>query len=150
MDNMDNMNNFNQMQIVKMSHDCSFCRENPRSHSFTEIQAQANINRTDSSTERRLFYSRPADAELYRDTISVVHHFECVLEGVGDWEWIFDCDRMGIAHYTQFELCRELCKLFVRQGGLRRVYIINTNWLIGVTIKCAKAVWHGLPEIWLE
>lgn len=128
---------------IKMNNTkCSFCRINPRSHSFREI-----TDLTGNAQDIRVFYSRPAEAELYRDTISVVHHFECELISVKDWEWIFDCDGMEIGHYTQFGLVRELCQLFKRQGGLRRVKIINSGWLINLTVKCARLIWPELPTI---
>ncbi len=123
-------------------HKCTFCQINPRSHSFREIRTK--INNGDGV---RIFYSRPADAELYHDTASVVHHFECELSGVGEWEWIFDCSGMGIGHYMQFGLVRELCRLFSMHGGLRHVKIINSGWLINMTIRFARSVWSDLPVI---
>ena len=131
---------------------CSFCRINPRSHSFRELPeldgTTQNIRVFYSSVPSiKVFYSRPTDAELYRDTASVVHHFECELSGVGDWEWIFDCDGMEIGHYTQFGLVRDLCQLFKQHGGLRRVKIINSGWLINLTVRCARLVWPELPAI---
>lgn len=121
---------------------CAFCKVNPSNHSFKEIN-----NYSQNNSNARVFYSRPADAKLYKDTKSVIHHFECELLGIGDWEWIFDCEEMDIGHYTQFGLVRELCQLFALQGGLRRVKIINSGWLINLTVRCARLVWPKLPEI---
>ena len=147
---------------------CFFCRINPRSHSFREItdltgnaQGIREIHEIVGTTQNireiheivgnvpsiQVFYSRPADAELYMDTVSVVHHFECELSGVRDWEWIFDCAGMGMGHYTQFGLVRDLCQLLKQHGGLRRVKIINSGWLINLTIRCARVIWPELPAI---
>lgn len=122
---------------------CAFCQVNPSSHSFREI-LDTDVT---SLNHVRVFYSRPADAELYRDTVSIVHHFECELAGVGEWEWIFDCSGMGMGHYMQFGLVRELCQLFKTHGELRHVKIINSSWMINMTVRCARLVWPGLPLI---
>jgi hypothetical protein len=52
---------------------CSFCQINPKSHSFREILC--DDGKPNSLAGVRVFYSRPADAELYHDAVSVVHHF---------------------------------------------------------------------------
>jgi len=121
--------------------ECSYCKINPRSHSFHEVSHLQN------QLGQRVFYSRPADAELYQDTVSILHHFECKLEGVSKWEWTFDCAGMGIEHYTQFGLVKELCLLLKRHGGLQQVNIINAGCFINFTVKFAKLIWPELPTI---
>jgi hypothetical protein len=121
---------------------CMFCQINPRSHSFREIYDPIK-----NQLSIRIFYSRPADAELYLDTASVVHHFECELTDVNNWEWIFDCEGMNFSHYIQFRLVKELCELFKRHGGLQFIKIINAGWLVNMTVRCAMLLWPQLPSI---
>ncbi len=128
---------------------CSYCSKNPRSHSFKKVE---NKNIIDFLTRSDLndidiFYSCPAQAELYNNTASVVSHFALQLTGVSEWEWIFDCQGMEFLHYIQFGLVRELCRLFGQQGGLKRVYILNSNWLINITISMAQSVLPNFPDI---
>lgn len=102
---------------------CSYCARNPRSHSFKKVENKYKIDfLVYNEYEPEIFYSRPAQAELYEDTVSVVKHFELALNGVSEWEWIFDCQGMGLSHYTQFGLVQKLCKLFAAQGGFVRIY----------------------------
>jgi hypothetical protein len=127
---------------------CSYCAKNPRSHSFKKVEHKNRIGfLAPSEYEPEIFYSCPAEAELYDNTESVIKHFEIGLTGIEEWEWFFDCQGMSFSHYTQFGLVRELCKLFAQQGGLKRVYILNSNWLITRTIMGARAILPNFPDI---
>lgn len=127
---------------------CSYCARNPKSHSFKKVENKNMIGfLVLSEYDPEIFYSRPALAELYNNTASVIKHFEIGLTGVAEWEWIFDCEGMGFSHYTQFGLVKDLCRLFGAQGGLKRVYILNSNWLINITIAAARAILPNFPDI---
>jgi hypothetical protein len=119
---------------------CNYCNTNPNSHSFKQLKNSS------ISGKYVIFYSKVANAELYNNTESILHHFHKELEGIGEWYWIFDCKGMKFNHYIQFNLIKELAKLIELHGGLRRIYLLEPSWLIHMSIKCAN-IFMTLPEI---
>jgi hypothetical protein len=137
---MENQTNTNQPKYKFAPNDkCQYCQMEPRAHSFRRM---TNVPTQDGQT---IFYSKVANALLYDNTESILEHFQGELEGVGEWRWIFDCREMGLKHYTQFGLVKHLARLIEKQGGLRRIYLLEPSWLVNVTLKCA-GLFMNLPE----
>ena len=86
-------------------YNCPLCLLDPLSHSLTNF-----LEKDDTF----YFYTWPAKAKLYFDTISIIKHYDGVLSEIPEnknWIWVLDILSFGLNHFLQIEVAREILKL---------------------------------------
>jgi len=106
-----------------MVYTCPLCLLDPLSHSFTNF-----LEKEDTF----YFYTCPAKATLYFDTISIINHYDGVLSEITEnknWIWVLDVTSFGLNHFLQIEVAKELSKLISSKFSkkLKKIIIINPN-----------------------
>jgi len=109
-----------------MVYNCPLCLLDPLSHSLTNFLEKDNTY---------YFYTCPAKAKLYFDTISIINHYDGVLSEIPEnknWIWVFDGMGFGIKHFLQIEVAIELSKLISSKfsKNLEKIIIINPSGYI--------------------
>ena len=109
-----------------MVYTCPLCLLDPLSHSLTNFLEKDNTY---------YFYTCPAKAKLYFDTISIINHYDGVLSEIPEnkkWIWVFDGMGFGLKHFLQIEVAIELSKLISSKfsKNLEKIIIINPSGYI--------------------
>jgi hypothetical protein len=109
-----------------MVYNCPLCLLDPLSHSLTNFLEKDNTY---------YFYTCPAKAKLYFDTISIINHYDGVLSEIPEnknWIWVFDGMGFGLKHFLQIEVAIELSKLISSKfsKNLEKIIIINPSGYI--------------------
>lgn len=112
-----------------MSYQCPLCYIDPSSHSLVKLHENNNI---------LYFYTCPAQAKLYYDVDSIIHHYNGVLSDIPstkEWIWIFDSSNFGFIHFSQFKVGIELTKLISSKFSynLKKIIIINPTFYTSST-----------------
>lgn len=99
-----------------MSHRCLHCVIDPSSHSLIKLS-------------EGVYYTKPADAKMYYDANSIIHHYKCELPKVSEWKWMFDASGFGLNHFMQIDVGIKLAKLISSEysHNLTKIQIVNTN-----------------------
>jgi hypothetical protein len=100
---------------------CPLCLLDPLSHSLTKF-----LEKDDTF----YFYTCPAKAKLYFDTVSIINHYDGVLSEIPEnknWIWVLDTLDFGLNHFLQIEVATELSKLITTKfsKNLKKIIIIN-------------------------
>jgi hypothetical protein len=109
-----------------MVYNCPLCLLDPLSHSLTNFLEKDNTY---------YFYTCPAKAKLYFDTVSIINHYDGVLSEIPEnkkWIWVFDGMGFGLKHFLQIEVAIELSKLISSKfsKNLEKIIIINPSGYI--------------------
>jgi hypothetical protein len=93
----------------------------PSSHSLVKLS-------------NNIYYTKPADAKLYYDADSIIHHYELELPTENKWKWIFDASGFGFKHFIQVDVGIKLAKLISRDHSdyLTRIQIVNSNMYVNL------------------
>jgi len=106
-----------------MVYTCPLCLLDPLSHSLTNFLEKNNTY---------YFYTCPAKAKLYFDTVSIINHYDGVLSEIPEnknWIWVLDVTGFGWNHFLQIEVPTELSKLISSKfsKNLEKIIIINPS-----------------------
>ena len=106
-----------------MNYICKICDEFPNSHSFSRIDEIEGIG---------VYYTCPAKAIRYSDSIGIIKHYKDTLDSLegAKWKWIFDSKGFGWKHATQIRLAIELAKLISSKtygAGLQEITLLHLN-----------------------
>ena len=108
-----------------MSYVCPICLLNPGSHSLTKLYERENIE---------YYYTCPAKATRYNDTVGIVAHYEGVLREInGNWVWVFDGEGFNLEHSLCIDLAIKLVGVVTKYTErLDRIVIINPTIYVSV------------------
>ncbi len=104
---------------------CRICDEEPGSHSF-EFYGK-------SSNDVYMYYTCPADATKYWDTVGILNHYEEVLEKNNNkkWSWLFDGRDFSVKHSMEISTAIGIIKILSRyDDSLCQIQVVNANALI--------------------
>jgi hypothetical protein len=115
---------------------CDICDKLPNAHSFRVI---CNTIFKDNNTIS-VYYTKVDEAIRYDDTEGILQHYENLLryDSPSDWIWIFDCDGYGLKHSMEIKTAIGIAKIINKSLGLRRILVINSNFLINMMFKTVK------------
>ena len=117
-----------------MVYTCPLCLLDPLSHSLTNFLEKDNTY---------YFYTCPAKAKLYFDTISIINHYDGVLSEIPEnknWIWVLDVMGFGLNHFLQIEVPTELSKLISSKfsNNLEKIIIINPSGYVSTVYAIVK------------
>ena len=117
-----------------MVYTCPLCLLDPLSHSLTNFLEKDNTY---------YFYTCPAKAKLYFDTISIINHYDGVLSEIPEnknWIWVLDVMGFGLNHFLQIEVPTELSKLISSKfsNNLEKIIIINPSGYVSAVYAIVK------------
>jgi hypothetical protein len=117
-----------------MVYTCPLCLLDPLSHSLTNFLEKDNTY---------YFYTCPAKAKLYFDTISIINHYDGVLSEIPEnknWIWVLDVMGFGLNHFLQIEVPTELSKLISSKfsNNLEKIIIINPSGYVSAVYSIVK------------
>jgi hypothetical protein len=103
-----------------MSYVCPICELHPGSHSLKKLYTRDNVE---------YYYTCPAKAIRYNDTVGIVAHYDGVLGEInGDWVWVFDGEGFNLEHSLCIDLAMKLVSLLSNYTErLDKIIILNTN-----------------------
>lgn len=124
-------------------YDCPLCLLDPLSHSLTKF-----LEKDDTL----YFYTCPAKAKLYFDTISIINHYDGVLSEIPEnknWIWVLDAMNFGLKHFLQIEVAREVSKLISSKfsKNLKKIIIINPSGYILTVYSIVKPFLNNIKSI---
>lgn len=126
-----------------MNRICLYCYKNPKSHSFVKVNEFIDNN----NRQVILYYTKPADAELYYDTDSIITHYRNELKTLENryWIWEFDAEGFGFKHSTNISLALQLSKVITNEFGekLLEIRIRNMNKFSRIVL---NAIWYALNK----
>ena len=112
---------------------CKICASDPDSHSFKKISEKRGIT---------IFYTKPSNAKLYKDTDGILLHLENVLAQLNNKKWvlILDGDGFDIRHATEISTGRGILEIFNKyKDTMVELKIINPSWHIKWALKLADS-----------
>jgi hypothetical protein len=117
-----------------MVYTCPLCLLDPLSHSLTIFLEKDNTY---------YFYTCPAKAKLYFDTVSIINHYDGVLSEIPEnknWIWVLDGIDFGLNHFLQIQVAMELSKLISSKfsKNLEKIIIINPSGYISAVYAIVK------------
>jgi hypothetical protein len=117
-----------------MVYTCPLCLLDPLSHSLTNFLEKDNTY---------YFYTCPAKAKLYFDTVSIINHYDGVLSEIPEnknWIWVLDVMGFGLNHFLQIEVPTELAKLISSKfsNNLEKIIIINPSGYVSAVYAIIK------------
>ena len=117
-----------------MVYTCPLCLLDPLSHSLTNFLEKDNTY---------YFYTCPAKAKLYFDTVSIINHYDGVLSEIPEnkkWIWVLDVMGFGLNHFLQIEVPTELSKLISSKfsKNLEKIIIINPSGYVSAVYAIVK------------
>ena len=104
---------------------CPVCALNPGSHSLTKLYEKENV---------AYYYTCPAKAILYNDTIGIINHYEGVIgEITQPWIWIFDGTGFGLSHSLEVEIGIKLACIMTKYSDLlQKIIVIHPSFYVTV------------------
>jgi hypothetical protein len=97
-----------------MSYICPICALTPGSHSLYKIYTRENIE---------YYYTCPAKATRYNDTVGIISHYEGVLGEInGPWIWIFDGTGFNLAHSLEINIGIRLASILSKNIYISKWY----------------------------
>lgn len=117
---------------MSTSNSCCYCAINEKAHSFFCYEESD----TEKSNTKYKYKTIVAEAELYNNPETIIHHIETTLVSDKDkdkensWEWTVDFNGAGIKHYLALNTVSELSKWIQREKEgkckhLKRIRIIG-------------------------
>jgi len=71
------------------------------------------------------YYTCPAKAILYNDTIGIINHYEGVIgEITQPWVWVFDGTGFGLSHSLEVNIGIQLVKIMAKYSNLLQKIIV--------------------------
>ena len=111
---------------------CKTCAADPDSHSFKRIAEKRGVS---------IFYTKPSNAKLYKDTEGILTHFGNVLAQYGDKKWvlIIDGDGFDIRHATEISTGMGILELLKKYSAtMVELKLINPSWHMKGALKLAE------------
>jgi hypothetical protein len=72
------------------------------------------------------YYTCPAKATRYNDTIGIVAHYEGVIREInGDWVWIFDGTGFNLIHSLEVNIGIQLIGILSKNKYLQKIIVIH-------------------------
>ena len=96
-----------------MTYVCPICAIHNSAHSLTKNNS--------------VYYTCPAKAKRYNDTLGIINHYEGVLGEINEpWTWVFDGDGFNLEHSMQIDLGIKLAGVISKYSEhLEKIIIIN-------------------------
>lgn len=126
------------------SQPCTYCMNNPKSHSFYLLNNDNNIHTYNTTI---------ADAKLYHHPESIIYHIKIALKmdktyPDKDWHWIIDFNNATFKHYMSLNTVKQLSSWINNEKqnmckNLKQIKIINASIFIKPMITLAK---YYLPQ----
>jgi hypothetical protein len=100
---------------------CLYCAVDPLSHSLVKLSND-------------VYYTKPADAKLYYDADSIIHHYILELPRENEWKWIFDASGFGFKHLIHVNVGVKLAKLISSSyaHNLTKIQVVNSNMCVNM------------------
>lgn len=96
---------------------CPVCELNPGAHSLYKMYTRDNVE---------YYYTCPAKATRYNDTIGIVAHYEGVIREInGDWVWIFDGTGFNLIHSLEVNIGIQLIGILSKNKYLQKIIVIH-------------------------
>jgi hypothetical protein len=104
---------------------CPVCALHPGSHSLTKLYEKDNIV---------YYYTCPAKAILYNDTIGIINHYEGVIGEIKQpWIWVFDGEEFGLAHSLEVDIGIKLASIMTKYSELlQKIIVIHPSFYVSV------------------
>ena len=112
---------------------CKTCAADPESHSFKKISEKRGVS---------IFYTKPSNAKLYKDTEGILAHLDNTLAQLGNKKWVFiiDGDGFDIRHATEISTGLGILKLINKYlPTLVELKLINPSWHMKGAMKLAES-----------
>lgn len=110
-----------------MPYTCPFCHVVQSCHSLKQVFERSGV---------LYYYTCPAQARMYYDAPSIIHHYKGVLSEIPEtkeWVWIFDSKGFSVDHAMQTTVAIELAQLLSTFTNLKKIIIINPTFYVKVT-----------------
>ena len=112
---------------------CATCAKEPSAHSFKKVSEKNGVC---------IFYTKPASATKYSDTVGTLSHVEHALSAIGNkkWMWIFDGEGFEAQHALELNTGRGILQLIEQKYGnqLQQILFINPSWHIKGVVKAGS------------
>ena len=96
---------------------CPICELNPGSHSLTKMYERENVE---------YYYTCPAKATRYNDTVGIIAHYEGVLREINKpWVWVFDGEGFNFMHSLEIDIGIQLASILARNVHLYKIMVIH-------------------------
>ena len=104
---------------------CPVCALNPSSHSLTKLYEKENVV---------YYYTCPAKAILYNDTIGIINHYEGVIGEINQpWIWVFDGNGFGLMHSLEVNIGLKLAGIMEKYSELlQKIIVINSSFYVSI------------------
>jgi len=96
---------------------CPICELNPGSHSLMKLYERENIE---------YYYTCPAKATRYNDTVGIIAHYEGVLREINKpWVWVFDGTDFNFVHSLEIDIGIQLASILSKNVHLYKIMVIH-------------------------
>ena len=116
---------------------CATCAKEPSAHSFKKVSEKNGVC---------IFYTKPASATKYDDTVGTISHVDHALHSIGSkkWMWIFDGDGFEAQHALALQTGRGILHLIESKygGHLQQILFINPSWHVKGVVKAGSIGLH--------
>ena len=100
-----------------MSYVCPICELHPGSHSLSKLYQRENIE---------YYYTCPAKATRYNDTVGIIAHYEGVLREINQpWVWVFDGTGFNFIHSLEIDIGIQLVSILSKNVHLYKIMVIH-------------------------
>ena len=105
-----------------MSYVCPICELHPGSHSLTKLYELENIE---------YYYTCPAKATRYNDTVGIIAHYEGVLREINKpWVWVFDGSGFDFIHSLEIDIGIQLSSILTKNVHLYKIMVIHPTFYV--------------------
>jgi len=104
---------------------CPVCALNPGSHSLTKLYEKENV---------AYYYTCPAKAIRYNDTVGIANHYEGVLGEINQpWIWLSDGEGFGLKHSIELEIgIKVACIIRKYSDKLEKIIVIHPSIYVSI------------------
>jgi len=103
---------------------CPVCELNPGAHSLTKLYERERLD---------YYYTCPAKATRYNDTVGIIAHYEGVLREINKpWVWVFDGEGFNLEHSLCIDIGIQLSSILSKNIHLYKIMVIHPTIYVSV------------------